>query len=368
MESIPDLPWLRVADAVADGLRIVAGDRVSVFLTDAGSFPVVRAFCEKVYERGGIPHVVLADEHLDSLALRFASVPVLATKPALEEASLLGADVHVSFRGMLPPEPRPAGMGDAELAARVAAQRAGKGLISSLRWGLDRWAIVRVPTAEWAEYIGIDATTLFDEFFAGCLMDWDSVRPEWEGLARRLEAARTVRLVSHDTDLSLSVAGRRTVVFAGEANWPDGELATAPVETDVDGHISFPERFYFAGECIEGLALEFEAGLVREVRAKRGQDVARALLDTDSGSRRVGELGIGLNGGMRTMTGDLLFDEKILGTAHIALGRAYPQCGGVNSSSLHWDIVKDLRGVSGGGPGDILLDGEPLLLAGEAAW
>lgn len=362
------LPWPEVAAAVAEGLTIAEGDVVSVFLTDAGSFPIVEAFCAEVYRRGGSPHVVLSDERLDALAIRYASVETLSRMPVVEEASMRAADVHVSFRGMLPPPARPRDLSEAELARRVSAQRTGKGLVSSLRWEKQRWAIVRVPTLAWAEFAGIDPAALFDEFVAGCLLDWASARPEWEALARRVDAARTVRIVSHDTDLSLTVAGRQTVVFAGEANWPDGELATAPVETAVEGHIGFPEPFFFAGERIESLSLEFEGGLVREVRARRGQALARALLDTDAGSRRVGELGIGLNAGMSTMTGDLLFDEKILGTAHIALGRAYPQCGGVNTSSLHWDIVKDLRSGSGGGAGDILLDGEPLLLAGQPVW
>src|SRR5690606_25067475 len=200
-----------------------------------------------------------------------------------------------------------------------------KGLVSAMRWRETRWAVVRLPTPGWADSIGVPFDTLMSEFLDGCLLDWSAVRPRWEAAARRLERAETVTLLSDDTELRLRVDGRRWAVFAGEANWPDGELATAPLDDGVDGHIRFPEPFVFASNRIDNLCLRFEKGEVVEVSADAGEDVARALIAKDAGARRVGELGIGVNPLMRTMTGDLFFDEKILGTAHIALGRAYPQ-------------------------------------------
>ncbi|QWT24170.1 aminopeptidase [Subtercola sp. PAMC28395] len=364
---MPEHSWSTVAEAVADGLHIASGDKVGVFLTDAGSFAIVESFCAAVYRRGAVPHVLLTDERLDTLGLRFASSEVLESPSAIEMASLRESDVHVSFRGMLPPAGLE-GFSEPEVATRVAALRRAKGQVSSARWEKGRWALVRVPTREWSEFIGVCPDVLFEEFFAGCLMDWSGALPAWQALAERIDQADTLRIISSDTDLSLGVTGRRAVVFAGEANWPDGEIATAPLDDRVDGHIVFSEPFYFAGERVEGLRLDFEDGLVKEVNATTGSALATALLDTDDGSRRVGELGIGLNAGMRTMTGDLLFDEKILGTAHIALGRAYPQCGGTNQSSLHWDIVKDLRPSSGGGAGSILLDGVPIIENGLPTW
>jgi aminopeptidase len=136
----------------------------------------------------------------------------------------------------------------------------------------------------------------------------------------------------------------------------------APVDDRVDGHITFPGTAIFAGYEFEGLRLVFERGQVVDVRAHRGADLARALIDTDTdaGSCRVGELGIGLSTVVQQWTGDLFIDEKILGTVHIALGRAYPECGGVNMSSLHWDIVKDLRHTAGGG-GTLAIDGDPII-------
>lgn len=114
----------------------------------------------------------------------------------------------------------------------------------------------------------------------------------------------------------------------------------------------------------EDLRVEFAEGAVTEVRAARGADVARALIGTDAGSRRVGELGIGLSTAVRQWTGDLFLDEKILGTVHIAFGRAYSECGGTNQSSLHWDVVKDLRAETGC-PGTLTLDDAPVIDQGS---
>lgn len=360
--------WHAVATAVADGLRIVEGESVSIFLTDADSFPVVESFCAEVYRRGAEPHVILTDERIDRQALEFSTAEKLARPSRLESESLRGADVHVSFRGMVPPKAPPESLSTHAFGERLAAQRKAKGMVSSLRWEHTRWAIVRVPTQQWAEFAHLDADQLFDEFFQGCLLDWEAEMPAWKEIARRIDQTDVVRVVSADTDLSLQVTGRTAAVFAGEANWPDGEVATAPLNDGVEGFITFPEAFWFAGQRVENLRLEFEQGAVRSVSADHGVEVARALIATDAGAKRIGELGIGLNPLMKSMTGDLLIDEKILGTVHIALGRAYPQNGGTNQSSLHWDIIKDLRPGSGGGPGSVFLDGEPLLDNGKALW
>ena len=211
--------------------------------------------------------------------------------------------------------------------------------------------------------IDVDHDLILGEFFDGCLGDWRTYRQRWQQLADRLSSQEVAHISSADTDLSLPVGGRRWVPFTGENNFPDGELATAPIETEVEGYITFPGRFWFAGAAIRDLRLEFTAGRVSRVEASEGAELARELLAMDAGAPRVGELGIGLNPMVRTMTGDLLIDEKILGTVHIALGRAYPECGGVNQSSLHWDIVKDLRDASGHlsiGDVELIRAGKPL--------
>lgn len=183
-------------------------------------------------------------------------------------------------------------------------------------------------------------------------------------LCDSLRGARTAVIEDDWGVLELGLTDRVWIPFSGKANWPDGEIATAPVETEVSGIIRFPGALSFGGVMIRELEFDFEHGLIVGERASEGIGFVRELLDADEGARRVGELGIGTNAAFSTMTGDLLIDEKILGTVHIAPGRAYPECGGVNSSSLHWDIVKDLRGRDGTPRGSMRVDDEWLIRDG----
>lgn len=343
--------WAQLATQIANGTQVAAGSKVGIFLTDAQGMPAVEAFVDEVYRRGGIPQVILSDERFDRSAIAHASAEILAIPAPLEALSMEWADVHVSFRAMAAPV---AGPIDEE---RLTLQRRGKGQVSTLRWQNTRWAIVRVPTPEWADLIGCDYEILLQEFFAGCIDDWGTKRENWETLCSELNRHDVVRILSPDTDLTLRTAGRTWITFAGEANLPDGEIATAPLNDGVNGHITFPGTFWFAGAEIADLRLEFAEGLVTHVSASTGEALAQQLLATDDGSSRVGELGIGTNAAVQTLTGDLFIDEKILGSVHIALGRAYPDCGGTNESSLHWDIVKDLRS-----PGCFLTVGDRVLI------
>lgn len=342
----------RIAALVADGVSVANGDRVSVFVTDVSAMDAAAAFVEECWRRGALPQVLATDERFDAAALRWADPRTLAQAPPLEAEAMRWSDVHVSFRAMVHPEV-------VASPERIAALRHGRGIVSTMRWEGTRWALVRVPTPAWADAVGLDGPDLIREWQASFDTDWADGERRMSALCQGLAAARTVVIDSAGAELELAVAGRVWVPFSGSANWPDGEIATAPLEDQVQGVIRFPGSFWFAGVHVCDLELEFADGLVVRESAREGLDFVRAMLDTDEGSRRVGELGIGTNAALRSMTGDLLIDEKILGTVHIALGRAYPQCGGTNRSAVHWDIVSDLRGG-----GSLRVDDEYLIREG----
>jgi aminopeptidase len=354
---VNDVDWSGIGRLVADGVSMSAGDRVSVFVTDASVMDAVAAFVDEGWRRGAVVQVLATDERFDAGALRWADVSVLGAPMPLEAAAMEWSDVHVSFRAMTDP------VVDAD-PARIAALRRGRGAVSTMRWQGTRWALVRVPTRRWAEAMDLDAGMLLREWVASFDADWADAGQRMQALCDRLAGGRTAVIQDEWGVLELGLEGRVWVPFAGSANWPDGEVATAPVETRVDGRIRFPGRLSFAGVVVRDLELELAGGLIVAERATEGLSFVRELLDADEGARRIGELGVGTNAALTTMTGDLLIDEKILGTVHIAAGRAYPECGGVNASSLHWDIVKDLRGAGGVAPGSLRVDGEWLVRDG----
>lgn len=359
--SAPTASWTDLARHLAQVQRIGPRTTVSITMNGLEAEPAVAAVVAEVYRRGGLPQVQLASEHFDRLALEHADPGVLGRPGPVEVFGMQWADVHLAFREMIPP----AADASAIATDRLVAHRRAKGQVSTLRWQQTRWTIVRVPTRAWAQMIGTRYEDLLAEFFAGCLGDWAARRRPWDALAERLNRSHEVYITAPDTDLRLRVDDRTWVVFAGEENLPDGEIATAPVDDSAEGHISFPGTFWFGGVAVRDLQLDFTAGAVSAIQAADGADFVKALLDTDPGARRIGELAFGTNAGMRTMTGDLFFDEKVLGSVHLALGRAYPQCGGINESALHMDIVKDLRRGPGAPGGSLLVDGAELIRDGH---
>jgi aminopeptidase len=134
---------------------------------------------------------------------------------------------------------------------------------------------------------------------------------------------------------------------------PDGEIFTSPVEDSVNGWVRFTYPVVVSGREIEGIELRFEAGQVVQATAAKGQDYLLSALDTDAGARRLGEFAIGTNFGIQEFTKQILFDEKIGGSIHLALGRGFPEAGGRNESGLHWDMICDMRAG-----GEIWVDGE----------
>lgn len=216
------------------------------------------------------------------------------------------------------------------------------------------WVGCQYPTPALAQDAGMSTEAFTDFLYGACLLDWDAERERMGRYAERFDAAEEVRLVGPGTDLRLSVSGRRMKVDAGGANMPGGEFFGCPIEDSAEGTIHFAEfPGVLSGRLVDGIRLSFEGGLVVDASADSHEDFLLETLDTDEGSRRIGELGIGCNPGITRHMRNTLFDEKIDGTAHIAIGTGFPDLGGTNVSTLHWDIVKDLRDG-----GRIELDGE----------
>ena len=224
------------------------------------------------------------------------------------------------------------------------------------------WVSCQYPTPALAQDAGMSVEAFEDFLLGACLLDWDALGEEMRGYAARLDEAEEVRIVGAGTDLTLSIAGRRAIVSDGRRNMPDGEFFYAPVEDSAEGTITFGEfPSEQGGRVIRGIRLRFEAGRVVEADAETEAAYLHELLDTDEGARRLGELGIGCNPGITRYLMNTLFDEKMVGTVHLALGNSYTAAGGTNESVIHWDIVKDLRAG-----GRLYADGE--LVQEDGRW
>ncbi len=233
--------------------------------------------------------------------------------------------------------------------------------------GKDRWVLTQYPTEPLAQEYEMSLTDYEDFSFSAMALDQDDPAQFWrekakeqERLKERLEQADEIRIAGPETDLTLSVAGRTFINGCGTHNMPCGEVFTGPIEDSAEGHIYYGVPTTVAGREVSGVRLRFEKGKVVEASAEKGEEYLHSSLDADEGARFLGELGIGTNYGIPRATKNILFDEKLGGTVHLAIGKSYETTGGTNRSSVHWDMITDLRDG-----GELYADGELLQKNGE---
>jgi aminopeptidase len=249
---------------------------------------------------------------------------------------------------------------DPALLARGARGRAAVREAALAR----RWCVSLWPTPALAQDAGMSVTD-FAAFVRRALFldradppaSWRELRASQERLISRLSVARELRIEGEETDLVVGVAGRAWINSDGRRNMPSGEVFTGPLEDSASGRVRFGVPSSPRGVEVAGVALEFRDGVVVSARADRGDEVLQAMLATDEGARRLGEIGIGTNFGIDRAVGLTLLDEKIGGTVHLALGRSYPETGGTNESAIHWDLICR--------PDRLTADGETILENGK---
>ncbi|MCK5760111.1 MAG: aminopeptidase, partial [Candidatus Delongbacteria bacterium] len=173
--------------------------------------------------------------------------------------------------------------------------------------------------------------------------EWKKVETEQNKICEILNTKSKIRFISDETDISMSIKSRKWVNCCGKVNFPDGEVFTGPVEDSVEGVIKFSFPAIYNGKEVENVKLYFEKGKVIKATADKGLEFLEQMLDTDEGSRYVGEIAIGTNYGINRLIKHMLFDEKIGGTIHLALGRSIPEELGVNNSLIHWDMLCDMK-------------------------
>jgi aminopeptidase len=340
----PTLSATRFADLLAGYcLDVSAGQQVLVRSTSLAA-PLLLELQRAILEREAWPvfrvelpaqaegfYAHARDRQLDDF-------PSLALREAKECHATVGIQAPENTRAL-------AGVDPERIARLARGRREVREAMLKKRWCSTLW-----PTQANAQQAGMSLAG-FSEFVARALFlaspdpvaEWGKLRAFQEALIARLKPARELRIEAAGTDLTLRVEGRTWVNSDGKRNMPSGEVFTGPHETSANGRIFFDVPSSPAGVDVAGVTLVLRDGEVVEASAERGEAYLRQALATDDGARRLGELGLGTNYGIDRPVGAILFDEKIGGTVHLALGRSYPETGGKNVSSVHWDLICDLR-------------------------
>jgi aminopeptidase len=322
--------------------------------------PLLEQLYAAVLQAGGHPTVRCAPELEDLLFAEGSDAQIEWQTPA-EQQDIEQTDVWIVIDA--PSNTKALTSVDPEREARV--QRARLPLrelyLERALAGELRWVLTAYPTNAAAQDAQMSLAQYEEFVYAAAFLDdgdpvarWRAFAGELERVAELLNTKQELRFVAEGTDLTFAVGGDRTWLPSdGHENFPDGEVFTAPLDDSAEGEITFTFPAVFSGRQVDDVRLRFHEGQVVDASASRGEEFLREMVALDDGARRVGELAFGLNDAVRVFTRNILFDEKIGGTMHLALGSAYPECGGTNRSALHWDMICDLR--SGG---EVYADGE----------
>lgn len=339
--------------------EVQPGDWVGL-LGDFESLPILRDVFEAVIDAGGHPSLHIGDSQMQRYFLRNASDEQMTwIDPSLQ---LYTEQADVYIRVGAPENTRAMSRISAQ---RIREQRSAQSAILQTRLERAarsefRWVGALYPTQASAQEANMSLEEYEDFVYGACFCDSDDPAAEWRKLSEMqqhkvnyLAGKNQIALRGPNIDLELSIAGRKFINSDGKRNMPSGEIFTGPVEDSVNGWVRFSYPAIVGGRAVSGIELKFVDGKVTEASAEMNEDLLHAQLNTDAGARYLGEFAIGTNFGIKEFTGMVLYDEKIGGTVHMAIGMGYPETGSLNKSAVHWDMICDMRVDS-----EIRVDGE----------
>ncbi|MDQ0417704.1 aminopeptidase [Croceifilum oryzae] len=345
----------KLADILVNhSCRVKKGDNVliDIFGDDRN---LVREIIGKVYEAGGFPHIQLNDHTVTRAVLMGTSKDHMTQVTELQKSIMRKMDCYIGIRGAnninelsdVPAE-------NMSLYMRLFNSQ----VHSEIRVKQTRWVVLRYPNESMAQLAGMSTEQFEDFYFEVCNVDYKKMDEAMNPLQKRMEDADLVEIKGQGTDLRFSIKGIPVIKCAGECNVPDGEVYTAPIKDSVNGHITFTAPTLYQGTVFENVRLEFENGKIVKATANSDANTLKLneILDTDDGSRFIGEFAIGVNPSISHPMKDILFDEKINGSFHFTPGQAYEEADNSNRSAIHWDMVCIQRPEYGGG--EIYFDGE----------
>jgi aminopeptidase len=334
---------------VSYSTKVQKGDTVLI-QGDAQAEPLIKAVYAKVLQAGGHPMTLVSLPGVQELFFNLASKDQLQYIHTPQKLIMETYDVRISIRAASNTK----ALSSVDPAKIALASQASRELMKVFmeRSATDdlRWVAANFPTAAYAQDAEMSLNEYEDFVYGACLPDIDDPVGYWQRfsiwqqkIVDWLKGKECVHVIGPDTDLHLNIAGRTFINSDGTKNMPSGEVYTGPVEESVEGHVYFSYPAIYQGREVVGVRLEFEKGKVMRATADKNEDFLLQMLDTDEGARYVGEFAIGTNKGINRFTRQILFDEKINGSFHMAMGAGYPETGSTNESAIHWDMICDLR-------------------------
>ncbi|MDS0526424.1 aminopeptidase [Clostridium sp. SHJSY1] len=339
--------------------KVKSGDKVFVSCNEVAN-PWLAEVVKEVIKAGGNVEYKLESEEAKRIKLKYATEEQLKEEGIIFETVLAEVDVWLSAWASrntrnntnIPPEKLQASTIGAKRWRKSYSERTGDGSL--------RWCGTQYPTLADAQEASMSLDEYEDFVYGAGLLDKDDPVAEWKKISaeqekwvKYLDTKSELHIISEGTDITVGVKDRKWINCDGQENFPDGEIFTSPIENSINGHIRFSFPGIYVGKEIEGIELEIKNGKVVSAKAEKGEELLKTLLETDEGASFFGEVAIGTNYGIKRFTRNMLFDEKIGGTIHMAIGDSMPEAGGKNRSVIHWDMLCDMRNG-----GEIYADGE----------
>ncbi|MEK7880352.1 MAG: aminopeptidase [Deltaproteobacteria bacterium] len=340
---------------VGHSLGVKKNDVVLIASSSELGKPLVLEVFEEVLRAGGHPLLSVGFEETQNIFYDNASEDQLINFPKTKFYEAKNIDCVVNIRAPLNKKSL-SNADSRKISQRSIALKAIQETIVNEK----RWILCNFPTQALAQEADMSLVEYEGFLYNATNIDWNKVKKQEEKLKRVLDRGKEARIVGKDTDLKISIKGRKAISCYGERNMPDGEVFLSPIEDSAEGYIYYEMPAIYQGREVLGIRLRFRNGKVVEASADKNEAFLLQMLDTDKGARFLGELGVGVNYGIQKFSKDILFDEKIGGTVHLAVGRSYEEAGGKNKSAIHWDMIKDLRKN-----GALYIDGLPIQKNGK---
>ncbi len=349
-------------------LSIQPGEMLAINATPAAE-ELIAEVCRETLRAGGHPTVNLTMPSVSEVLLTEGSDEQIGWISPANRATV----EHMDARLHIMSETNTRQLSGADPKKQAIQGKAGRELFVKRRERVnpdtDRWCLTLFPTAAYAQDAEMSLHNFTEFVYDACFLNSEDPAERWRELGRQqqfycdwLKDKQEAHVIGPDTDIRVKFGGRIFRNSDGKRNFPSGEFFTSPLEDTANGHVRFTIPSVVNGHLVSDIRLTFEHGRVVESRAAQGEAYLKDMLASDDGASRLGEFAIGNNFGIQRGIHNILFDEKIGGTIHMALGASYPECGGKNTSQLHWDMICDLREAAGGG--EVWVDGTLLLKDG----